>query len=202
MNIKEIKISEIKAYINNAKTHDEKQIGMIAESIKAFGFRQPLVIDRNNEIVVGHGRFYAAKKLGLLTVPCEYADDLTDDQIKAYRLADNKLNESPWDFDLVDAELASISDEFDLDMSAFGFNIDDEFADIKADDFGEDFELRDTESDYHQKSFIFSTEQLAIIEQAMESVKDELAETYGNTNKSGNELFTVVVQWAEQRKSK
>lgn len=202
MNIKEIKISEIKAYINNAKTHDEKQIGMIAESIKAFGFRQPLVIDRNNEIVVGHGRFYAAKKLGLLTVPCEYADDLTDDQIKAYRLADNKLNESPWDFDLVDAELASISDEFDLDMSAFGFNIDDEFADIKADDFGEDFELRDTESDYHQKTFIFSTEQLAIIEQAMESVKDELAETYGNTNKSGNELFTVVVQWAEQRKSK
>lgn len=202
MNIKEIKISEIKAYINNAKTHDEKQIGMIAESIKQFGFRQPLVIDRNNEIVVGHGRFYAAKKLGLLTVPCEYADDLTDDQIKAYRLADNKLNESPWDFDLVDAELASISNEFDLDMSAFGFNIDDEFADIKADDFGEDFELRDTESDYHQKSFIFSTEQLAIIEQAMESVKDELAETYGNTNKSGNELFTVVVQWAEQRKSK
>lgn len=202
MNIKEIKISELHAYTNNAKTHDEKQIGMIAESIKQFGFRQPLVIDKNNEIVVGHGRYFAAKKLGLLTVPCEYADDLTDDQIKAYRLADNKLNESPWDFDLVDAELASISDEFDLDMSAFGFNINDEFADIKADDFGEDFELRDTESDYHQKSFIFSTEQLAIIEQAMESVKDELAETYGNTNKSGNELFTVVVQWAEQKKSK
>ena len=119
MNIKEIKISEIKAYINNAKTHDEKQIGMIAESIKAFGFRQPLVIDRNNEIVVGHGRFYAAKKLGLLTVPCEYADDLTDDQIKAYRLADNKLNESPWDFDTVEQELASIST--DIDMSDFGF---------------------------------------------------------------------------------
>jgi len=120
MNIKEIKISEIKAYINNAKTHDEKQIGMIAESIKAFGFRQPLVIDRNNEIVVGHGRFYAAKKLGLLTVPCEYADDLTDDQIKAYRLADNKLNESPWDFDKINEELSSIN----FDMADFGFDVD------------------------------------------------------------------------------
>ena len=123
MNIKEIKISELHAYTNNAKTHDEKQIGMIAESIKQFGFRQPLVIDKNNEIVVGHGRYFAAKKLDLLTVPCEYANDLTDDQIKAYRLADNKLNESPWDFDLVDAELASISDEFDLDMSDFGFDV-------------------------------------------------------------------------------
>lgn len=202
MNIKELKLSEISAYNNNAKTHDEKQIGMIAESIKQFGFRQPLVIDKNNEIVVGHGRYYAAKKLGLLTVPCEYADDLTDDQIKAYRLIDNKLNESPWDFDMVDAELASISDEFDLDMSDFGFNLNDEFADLKADDFGDAFELRDTESDFHQKSFIFSTEQLNIIEQAMDSVKDELAETYGNTNKSGNELFTVVVQWAEQKKLK
>jgi site-specific DNA-methyltransferase (adenine-specific) len=120
MNIKEIKISEIKAYINNAKTHDEKQIGMIAESIKQFGFRQPLVIDRNNEIVVGHGRFYAAKKLGLLTVPCEYADDLTDDQIKAYRLADNKLNESPWDFDKINEELSSIN----FDMADFGFDVD------------------------------------------------------------------------------
>ena len=62
MNIKELKLSEISAYNNNAKTHDEKQIQAIAESIKQFGFRQPLVIDKNNEIVVGHGRYYAAKK--------------------------------------------------------------------------------------------------------------------------------------------
>lgn len=118
MNIKEIKLIDLKAYKNNAKVHNEKQIEMIAESIRQFGFRQPLVIDRNNEIVVGHGRYFAAKKIGLLKVPCEYADDLTDDQIKAYRLVDNKLNESPWDFDLLGQELA------DVDIAGLGFDLD------------------------------------------------------------------------------
>lgn len=122
MNIKDIKTSDIKAYKNNAKKHDDKQIKAIASSLEHFGFRQPLVLDKNNEIVVCHGRFEAAKLLGYDSVPCEYADDLTDEQIKAYRLADNKLNESPWDFDSVDAELESIGDSFD--MSAFGFAVD------------------------------------------------------------------------------
>ena len=119
MNIKEVKISDIRAYGKNAKKHNDDQVKAIAKSIEKFGFRQPLVIDKNNEIVVGHGRYLAAVQLGIEVVPCEYADDLTDDQIKAYRLADNKLNESPWDFDLVDAELTSIST--DIDMSDFGF---------------------------------------------------------------------------------
>ena len=119
MNVKEIKLSQIKVYKNNAKKHDERQIEMIAESIRQFGFRQPLVLDKNNEIVVGHGRYFAAKKVGLLTVPCEYADDLTDDQIKAYRLADNRLNESPWDFAKINEELKSIN----FDMADFGFDV-------------------------------------------------------------------------------
>lgn len=118
MNIIEVKIGDIKAYSKNAKKHNEKQITAIAKSIEKFGFRQPLVIDKNNEIVVGHGRYLAAVQLGMETVPCEYADDLTDEQIKAYRLADNKLNESPWDFRLVDEELEVIKD---FDMSEFGF---------------------------------------------------------------------------------
>ena len=122
MNIKEVKISDIKAYSKNAKKHNEEQITAIAKSIEKFGFRQPLVIDKNNEIVVGHGRYLAAVQLGMETVPCEYADDLTDEQIKAYRLADNKLNESSWDFRLVDEELANISEfNLDFDMSDFGF---------------------------------------------------------------------------------
>lgn len=123
MNIKEVKISDIKAYNKNAKKHNDVQVKAIAKSIKKFGFRQPLVIDKNNEIVVGHGRYLAAVQLGIEAVPCEYADDLTDDEIKAYRLADNKLNESPWDFQLVDEELEAIKNlNLDFDMSDFGFD--------------------------------------------------------------------------------
>ena len=125
MNIKEIDINQIKTYEKNAKKHDETQTTAIAKSIEKFGFRQPLVISKDNEIIVGHGRYLAALQLGMKTVPCEYADDLTDEQIKAYRLADNKLNESPWDFDRVDEELASIS--MDFDMTDFGFFNDDDF---------------------------------------------------------------------------
>ena len=113
-----IKISNLKPYKNNAKKHNEQQIEQIANSLKQFGFRQNLVIDKNNVIVVGHGRFEAAKKLGLDVVPCIKAEDLSDEQIKALRLADNKLNESEWNFDLVDKELENI---FDIDMSDFGF---------------------------------------------------------------------------------
>lgn len=113
-----IKISDLKPYKNNAKKHNEQQIEQIANSIKQFGFRQNLVIDKNNVIVVGHGRFEAAKKLGLDVVPCIKAEDLSDEQIKALRLADNKLNESEWDFDFIDKELENI---FDIDMSDFGF---------------------------------------------------------------------------------
>lgn len=125
MDVKDVRVSEIKMYSRNAKKHDERQIAAIAKSIEKFGFRQPIVLDRNNEIVVGHGRFLAAQQLGRDTIPCEYADDLTDEEIKAYRLADNKLNESPWDFQLVDDELAELQQE--LNMADFGFDLEFDF---------------------------------------------------------------------------
>ena len=90
----------------------------MAASIKEFGFKVPIVIDANGEIVAGHTRLKAAKKLGLAEVPCIIADDLTPEQIKAFRLADNKTAElAEWDFDLLHLEL----DDIDLDMSDFGF---------------------------------------------------------------------------------
>src|SRR3989304_4109687 len=82
----------VKPYTKNAKEHNAKQIKLIAESIKRFGFLQPIVIDKNNEIVAGHGRYEAAKLLGLSDVPIIKADTLTDKEIKAYRLADNQIN--------------------------------------------------------------------------------------------------------------
>ena len=100
-----ISISTLKPYEQNAKKHPESQIKKIAASIKEFGFLQPLVVNRDGEVLVGHGRLLAAKKLGLLEVPVIYADKLTEQQQKAYRLADNKLNESDWDMKLVIEEL-------------------------------------------------------------------------------------------------
>lgn len=119
MDIIMVPVSDLKPYERNAKNHPDDQIEHIANSIREFGFRQPIVIDKNNVVVIGHGRLLAAKKLGYDEVPCTMADDLTDQQIKALRLADNKTNESGWDFTQLEAELSEL--ELDFDMSDFGF---------------------------------------------------------------------------------
>lgn len=116
MNVFEKKISEIRPYEKNAKKHDKKQIANVAESIKQYGFVQPVVIDRDGVIVIGHCRVDAAKKLGMKTVPCVCVDDLTPEQVNALRLVDNKSNESEWDMDLLAEELPG------LDLSAFEFD--------------------------------------------------------------------------------
>jgi len=114
-------ISLIKPYQKNAKKHDKKQIKQVADSIKEFGFNQPLVVDKDNTVIVGHGRLEAAKLLRLTDVPV-ITVDLTEEQAKAYRLADNKLNESEWDMGLAIEELKGLSDEmfeltgFDKDL--------------------------------------------------------------------------------------
>ena len=119
MKIIEKSVRDLKPYPQNAKKHPDNQVDFIANSIREFGFRQPLVIDKDGVVVIGHGRLLAAKKLGLETVPCILADDLTDAQIKALRLADNKTNESEWDFEPLNIELSELM--LDYDMSQFGF---------------------------------------------------------------------------------
>lgn len=123
LKIEYLPVGSLKPYERNAKKHPAEQIEHIANSIREFGFRQPLVIDKDNVLVIGHGRLLAAKKLGLDTVPCVRAGDLTEDQIKALRLADNKTNESEWDFDFLGGELDDI---FEIDMSEFGFDLEEE----------------------------------------------------------------------------
>lgn len=117
MQIIEMNVDEIKPYEKNAKKHPPEQVEHIANSIKEFGYQQPLVVDKDNVLVIGHGRLLASKKLGIGKVPVVRADELTEEQIKGLRLADNKLNESEWDFDLLNEELDSI---LDLDMGEFG----------------------------------------------------------------------------------
>ena len=120
MEILSLKINRIIPYEKNPRKNDIS-VDKVAESIKQFGFKVPLVVDKNNVIVTGHTRFKAAKKLGYKEVPCIIADDLTEEQIKAYRLADNKVSESSeWDYNLLSEELEDI---IDIDMTDFGFEI-------------------------------------------------------------------------------
>ena len=114
-------IKELKPYKKNAKKHPKTQVEQIANSIKEFGFTQPVLIDKDNNVVAGHGRVLGAKKAGLKEVPTLCLDDLTEEQIKAYRLADNKLNESGWDDGLLKQSLEEIKE---INMDLFGFSAD------------------------------------------------------------------------------
>ena len=116
MEITNKRIADIIPYAANAKKHDKRQINNVAESIKQYGFVQPIVIDRDGVIVIGHCRALAAKKLGMQEVPCVCVDDLTPEQVNALRLVDNKSNESDWDYDLLADEIPG------LDLSAFDFD--------------------------------------------------------------------------------
>ena len=119
MNIVNKRLDELKPYENNPRFNDDA-VEYVAKSIKEFGFKVPIVIDKNDVIVAGHTRYKASLELGLKEVPCIVADDLNDEQIKAFRLADNKVSEkAQWNFDLLDFELDDI---MDIDMSEFGFD--------------------------------------------------------------------------------
>ena len=129
MDIKNIAVKDLIPYEKNTKKHDDVQINNVAESIKQYGFVQPIVIDKNNVDVIGHCRLLAAKKLKMSDVPCVCVDDLTEEQVKALRIVDNKSNESPWDFDFLADELAEINlDAFNFD---FGVDFDDDYTETK-----------------------------------------------------------------------
>lgn len=118
LKIVEMPINDIIPYENNPRNNDSA-VDKVAASIHEFGFKVPIIIDKNNVIVAGHTRLKAAEKLGLDSVPVIKADDLSEEQIKAFRLADNKTSEfAEWDFEALNEELEAISN---IDMSEFGF---------------------------------------------------------------------------------
>lgn len=126
MQIIYVNINELILYENNPRINDGA-VKYVANSIKQFGFKVPIVIDSNNVIITGHTRLKAAKKLGIKKVPCILADDLTPDQVNAFRIADNKVSEfSTWDIDKLNIEL----EEIKLDMTEFGLAVDGVSADI------------------------------------------------------------------------
>ena len=141
MQIIQKKLADIVPYAKNTKKHDETQIKNVAESIKKYGWVQPIVIDNDGTIVIGHCRALAAEKLGMEEVPCVVVSDLTEDEINALRIVDNKTNESPWDFDLLSAELP----EIDLSDFDFDFNVPTEFTADMIDDFFDNVEPKEKE---------------------------------------------------------
>lgn len=122
MEIVNLKLKDLKPYEQNTKKHPKEQVEDIAESIRQFGWQQPIVVDKNNEIIIGHGRYLASKMMGLDEVPCAIANDLTEEQIKKLRIVDNKTNESEWDLDMLLLELPDLNfDDFN-----FSFNLENE----------------------------------------------------------------------------
>ena len=125
-------IASVKPYARNAKKHDETQVANVAESIKQFGWQQPIVCDADGVIIIGHCRLLAAKKLGLKKVPVKTVDNLSEEQVKKLRARDNKLNESDWDFDLLAEDIGELDfSGFDID---WGIPADEEETEIVEDE--------------------------------------------------------------------
>lgn len=195
MEVKNFRLDELKPYEKNPRRND-RAVDSVAKSIEQFGFKIPIVVDADNVIIAGHTRYKAAKKLRLEFVPCVIADDLSPEQVKAFRLVDNKTAElATWDFEKLGEELNSLASEL-----TDGFSFDtpqDESTDLAV-------EIQSTPTkqtaEYESITFMFSREQKKIVDEALEAVTDEIQETFGNPNKKANAIFEVVRQWAERKK--
>lgn len=178
-------IDDIKPYEHNPRNNDDA-VDAVANSIKEFGWQQPIVVDNEGVIIAGHTRYKAAKKLGLKTVPIVIAKDLSEEQVKAYRLADNKSGElASWDSSLLDAELIKVSD---IDMSQFGFE---DIADAELpDDFFEENSDQDKNDDEDQSNELvldWGTKQAPISKEEQELLDKKLGDF--DSNKEGNKSF-------------
>ena len=210
MNIIKMKVEELIPYINNPR-NNENAVDKVASSIAEFGFKNPIVIDKNNVVINGHTRLLASKKLGLKEVPVIKADDLTEAQVKAFRITDNKTSEyAEWNEELLKIELEQL-EEMNFDLECTGFDMDDIEKmlnlgfDYSEDEFGEDFELPSGDKNpIQQRTFTLHDNQASLIDFAMSEIKEKYnndnLETFGNTNINGNLLYMVVKEWVEQKK--
>lgn len=184
MKIVNIKLEELKPYEKNPRKND-KAIDFVANSIKEFGFKVPLVVDKNYVIVAGHTRYQASKKLGLTEVPCLIADDLTDEQIKAFRIADNKTNDmAEWDDALLGEELKGLMEDFDMTDFGFGeFEISMLTEDMEPDEYD-----KDLIKEYSSSADDFLTNKRVIITYKTDEEEAFLKELF----KEGNDELKVV----------
>ena len=196
MEIKQLKLKDLVPYINNPRK--EQAVDKVASSIKEFGWQQPIVVDENNVIIVGHTRYQAAKKLNLKTVPVQIAKGLTDAQTKAYRLADNKLNENAlWDLDMLSFEIDGLKEIGFTDFENLGFSTDDlddilingeeaEFPEISAGD----------KEPFQQITFTLHDSQAKIVKDAVaRAIKNLDKDLSVNANANGNAIAKICEQF-------
>ena len=198
LKIEYLPIKALKPYEKNTRKHQKKDVDNIARSIEKFGMNDPIGIWKDNIIVEGHGRLLACKQLGMTEVPCVRLDHLTDEQRREYAIAHNATAElSEWDLDILHDEL----DELDFSGFDFDLGLESEGEDYSPDEFGDEFSLPDGDKpEICQMTFTLHQQQKELIEYAISVVKDNVTETFGNTNGNGNALYEVVKEWAEQRK--
>lgn len=158
-----VSIDKLTPYKNNARTHSEKQVEEIANSIDEFGFINPVLIDSDYGIIAGHGRVLGATRLGMEEVPCIFVEDLTEEQKRAYIIADNKIAlDSDWDEELLKIELGEL-DDLDFDISLTGFDIEFVFGEeslFSMDDIDEvdGYDENEDDREFFTKTFTFPTE--------------------------------------------
>lgn len=189
MQIVEKKLEELIPYEKNPRKNDAA-VKYVQESISKFGFKVPIVIDKDNVIVAGHTRYKASKNLGIDVVPCVVADDLTPKQIKAYRLADNKVSEfATWDNDLLMDELFDLKD-FEFDMEVFGFedmeNIEVEIPKESKDEA--DGMIMQEYLKYGDKKIPITEEEIEMLNEAIEKYQKEFGTDYGFVRYLLNEI--------------
>jgi ParB-like chromosome segregation protein Spo0J len=182
-------------YVNNSRTHSERQIQQVAASIKEFGFTNPILIDERGGIIAGHGRLMASKMLNIDEVPTIMLEGLTEAQKNAYVIADNQLAlNAGWDFDLLRVEVDRLS-EFDFDIDLLGF--DDGFLDNLIDIDVELPFLPDGDKEpFQQKTFTLHDEQASVVDDAVSLARtNPLADTGINENSNGNAIALICEQW-------
>ena len=187
--------AELIPYENNPRINDGA-VDAVAESIKEFGFKVPIVIDSGNVIVAGHTRLKAAKKLGMEKVPCITADDLTPEQVKAFRLIDNKTHEfSTWSEKDLSKELVELTN---FNLQKFGFDESEiKSAEISAVGVEENFSSTEqTAQEEFRLAVLLHKKQAEFIREAMKTV-GEPQENFGNKDKAGNQIYEIIRQWKE-----
>ncbi len=201
MKIEIADINTIKPYENNPRKLKDSAIERVAMSLKEYGFRQPIVVDKNRIIVVGHTRYRASKKLGFKEIPITIADNLTPEQINAYRIADNRTaEESEWDYKLLQEEFSNLVDvKFNLELT--GFNEDELKKYLSME---EDFEIdlpeikNEDKQPFQQITFTLHNEQYEIVHQALDYIKKQNIDDSINDNKNGNAITEICKLFYER----
>ena len=196
MKIEQIPINDLIPYAHNAKAHPEQQIRSLMKTIQEFGFKVPVIVDKDNTLIAGHGRLLAAKELGLATVPAIRADDLTPEQARAFRIADNKVAESEWMEDILADEILKLDDN-GFDMTALGFELVEFGLGIEPVDLPE--LPSGDKSPFQQITFTLHDTQAEQVKAAIKAAKTHVpAADSPNANSNGNAIATICEEYLKK----